>query len=211
MLPHLPVFIEKIYLGLLLAAPLGPVSFEMIKRGLTSGFWPSFSVRLGGGVANVLCLALTCFGLSYLVEYSLLVNTLGLGGVFLLFYLGYKTLTSKSQFNESSTSAGKESILSGLVLGFYLGIFNPVALAFWPGVFASSLRDVNQIGLSDFFENSFILIGILLWGAGLSFLSSLGKKFLSLNKLKLIAKVSGLLIIAYAFKSLYHMFDRIFL
>jgi len=34
--------IEKIILGVILAAPLGPVTVEMIKRGLNRGFWAAF-------------------------------------------------------------------------------------------------------------------------------------------------------------------------
>ena len=104
--------------------------------------------------------------------------------------------------------SGSYTPWSGIVLGFYLGIFNPVALAFWPGVFASSLKDVHEIGLMDFFENSFILAGILIWGAGLSFVASLGNRFLSYGKLQVVAKISGVLIILYGCKSLYYLVLR---
>ena len=206
-LAYSTVFIEKIYLGLLLAAPIGPVSLEMIKRGLTSGFWSSFSIRLGGGIANILCLVVTCFGLSQLSEFSLLINSLGFLGVFLLFYLGYSTL--KQDLVLDNGNGSKKNLRNGLLLGFYLGVFNPVALAFWPGIFASSLKNIHDIGLQDLFENSFILLGILLWGAGLSFVSSWGGKLFSFSKLKLIAKLSGFLIILYGCKSLYHMLERV--
>lgn len=204
---YLPSFIDKIYLGLLLAAPLGPVSLEMIKRGLTSGFWSSFSVRLGGGLANFLCLALTCFGLSRLAQFSFLLNILGFLGVFLLFFLGYKTISQDFSLDKSLQK--EKTVLSGLLWGFYLAFFNPIALAFWPGIFASSLGDSSQIGFKDLIENSFILVGILLWGAGLSFVSSLGQKFFSFPKLALIARGSGFLILAYGFKSLYNMLERV--
>ena len=205
---HLVVFIEKIYLGLLLAAPLGPVSLEMIKRGLTSGFWSSFSIRLGAVAGNTLCLALTCVGLSKLSELSLLLNVLGFMGVFLLFYLGYTTLTQSMSLEEGA-SGPRKSVRSGLLWGFYLAIFNPVALAFWPGIFAASLGENPSIGLKDFFENTFILVGILLWGMSLSYFSSFGRKFLSLEKLGLIAKFSGVLILAYGTKNLYNMLERV--
>lgn len=204
--PYPLVLVDKIVLGLLLAAPMGPVSLEMIKRGLSSGFWSSFSIRLGGGVANLLCLALTCFGLSQISQWSFLVNSLGFIGVSLLFYLGYTTLRQDINFKSSVT---KNTVSNGLFWGFYLGIFNPVALAFWPGIFASSLTDSQSVGILDFFQNSLILVGILLWGAGLSFVASLGQRFLNLSKLRTVTKISGVLILLYGFKSLYHMLDKI--
>ena len=44
--------LNKILLGVTLAAPIGPVSLEMIQRGLKSGFLSSFVVRLGAAVAD---------------------------------------------------------------------------------------------------------------------------------------------------------------
>lgn len=204
---YLLVLTDKIYLGLLLAAPLGPVSLEMIRRGLASGFWSSFSVRLGGAIANLLCLALTCFGLSQLHKFSALINILGFLGVFLLFYLGYKTISNPLNL-DSSKGEGK-SFRSGLKWGFYLALFNPVSLAFWPGIFAASLGDAPNIGLKEFLENTFILVGILLWGMGLSSLCSFGRRFFDINKLNFMAKTAGILIILYGVKSCYHMLERL--
>ena len=46
-----------------LAAPIGPVSLEMIQRGLKSGFLSSFVVRLGAAVGNLLCLLVSYYSI----------------------------------------------------------------------------------------------------------------------------------------------------
>ena len=201
------LILSKIWLGIALAAPIGPVSIEMIKRGLSQGFMASFSIRLGGALGNLLCLILTCFGLSFLNESPTLVLSLSLIGAFLLFYLGYSALTKKVELNlEEQTKAMK----SGLLWGFYLAIFNPIAFAFWPGIFASSITDISSIGMKDFLQNAVIIVGVLIWGAFLSFLASLGKKTLNQRKANLITKVSGSIIILYSFKMFFNFIQKIY-
>ena len=62
----LTTILNKILLGISLAAPLGPVNIEIIKRGLAYGFWPAFSVRLGGAITNSVCLLIAYFSIGKL-------------------------------------------------------------------------------------------------------------------------------------------------
>ncbi len=89
---ELAFIVKKLILGMTLAAPIGPVSVEMIKRGLSHGFLSAFSVRLGGAFGNSLCLLAAYYGLSYLVAYPHIFNILGVIGSLLLIYMGYSTL-----------------------------------------------------------------------------------------------------------------------
>lgn len=196
---------NKILLGIALAAPIGPVSLEMINRGLTQGFFAAFSIRLGGVIGNLLCLILACLGLTYLKDLPFVFYSLSLLGIILLFIMGYKAFTAKVDLSKTSTNS---AFKSGLSWGFYLAVFNPVALAFWPGVFANSVSDINSIGFSDFFVNLFILVGVLLWGAILSFSASLGKEFFNQRTATLVTKFSGLAIIFYSFKMLYEFINK---
>ena len=197
---------SKIWLGIALAMPIGPVSIEMIKRGLSQGFLASFSIRLGGAVGNLLCLLLACLGLSYLQNSPFLVHVLSFVGGTMLFTLGYQALTKEVNLESNSKGALK----SGLLWGFYLAVFNPVALVFWPGIFAHSVEDISSIGLRDFFQNSFIILGVLLWGATLSLLASLGKKSLDKKKAKIITKASGLILVLYSFNMFYKLIEKVY-
>lgn len=88
----LEIIVTKIILGISLAAPIGPVNAEMIKRGLSTGFWGSFNVRLGGAIANIILLLLAYFGLGSIIKYPKVIFTISIIGVIALIYLGVKNI-----------------------------------------------------------------------------------------------------------------------
>ena len=45
--------IQQIVLGISLAAPVGPINIEMLKRGIERGFWHAWVVGIGGMTADV--------------------------------------------------------------------------------------------------------------------------------------------------------------
>ena len=84
--------ITKILLGFSLAAPIGPVNVEMIKRGLAAGFWSAFNVRVGGASANLLMLLLAYFGLAKISQYPRIVAMIATVGSLILIYSGIKNI-----------------------------------------------------------------------------------------------------------------------
>ncbi|MGM2834842.1 LysE family transporter, partial [Bacillus cereus group sp. Bce025] len=46
--------IQQIVLGISLAAPVGPINIEMLKRGIERGFWDAWVVGIGGMTADIL-------------------------------------------------------------------------------------------------------------------------------------------------------------
>ena len=199
---------EKILLGVTLAAPIGPVSVEMIKRGLQRGFWSAFSVRLGGAVGNTLCLIGTYLGLSYLMAKPMVINILGLLGSLLLLYMGISTLRK----NIAAVNIDDGNIsYNGIKLGLYLAIMNPVALVFWPGIFAVSINPQQLIdvhNISIFLLNLFIIIGVLIWGAGLSLVLAFFGRVLNKSIIGVLTKIAGLLMIFYGCKYAYCVYMR---
>ncbi len=197
---------EKLMLGVTLAAPIGPVSIEMIKRGLSNGFWSAFSIRLGGAIGNTLCLIGTYLGLSQIMGHHHVMNTLGLLGAVLLLYMGISTFRKSATVIDLSTPAIKKH--NGLLWGFYLSVVNPVALVFWPGVFAASMGSVDTISLSGFLLNLFVIAGVLIWGAGLSLTLAFGNHILNKKAINNLTKIAALLMICYGFKYAYCVYIR---
>lgn len=197
---------EKLMLGVTLAAPIGPVSIEMIKRGLSNGFWSAFSIRLGGAIGNTLCLIGTYLGLSQIMGHHHVMNTLGLLGAVLLLYMGISTFPKSATVIDLSTPAIKNH--NGLLWGFYLSVVNPVALVFWPGVFAASMGSVDTLSLSGFLLNLFVIAGVLIWGAGLSLTLAFGNHVLNKKAINNLTKIASLLMICYGFKYAYCVYMR---
>src|SRR5213594_2563169 len=57
-----------VLLGLSIAAPLGPVNVEIIRRGLRSGFQAALRVGLGSTLAELLYVAITYLGVAPLIS-----------------------------------------------------------------------------------------------------------------------------------------------
>ncbi len=198
---------QKLLLGVTLAAPIGPVSVEMIKRGLRHGFLSAFSVRLGGALGNILCLMGAYFGLSQLFSHAWLLNTLGGIGALLLLYMGY--MGFKKGIKDLDLDADID-VQNGLGWGFYLAIANPVALVFWPGIFAATMDPEVGVTLSGFFLNLFIILGVLLWGGGLSAALAFAHHKFTKNVIVRISQVAGLAMIYFGLTYLYTVAQRLF-
>ena len=193
------MILNKILLGIGLALPIGPVSAEMIKRGLQDGFWAAFNIRVGGAIGNTLCLVCAYFGLSFIVKYELIFSLIGLIGAALLFYMGVTTLlkVSKEISIKSSLSPKKAYFMSNsLILGFILAVANPIGIVFWLGISAAGFEGASDvISIIDFAQNLFIIVGVLLWGATLSLILEFSRRILTDNFIKGITLASGLILV----------------
>lgn len=197
---------KKLILGMTLAAPIGPVSVEMIKRGLRHGFLSAFSVRLGGALGNSLCLLAAYYGLSFLISYPFLFNGLGIVGALLLIYMGYKSLqktTDDLSFDETT------DMKNGLRWGLYLAIANPFAFIFWTGIFAATLDSTQAVDHRVFFENLLIIVGVLIWGAGLSTVLGFGHRFLNKKVIVRLSQLAALFMFYFGLKYLWVICSRL--
>ncbi len=197
---------KKLILGMTLAAPIGPVSVEMIKRGLRHGFLSAFSVRLGGALGNSLCLLAAYYGLSFLISYPFLFNGLGIVGALLLIYMGYKSLqktTDDLSFDETT------DMKNGLRWGLYLAIANPFAFIFWTGIFAATLDSTQAVDHRVLFENLLIIVGVLIWGAGLSTVLGFGHRFLNKKVIVRLSQLAALFMFYFGLKYLWVICSRL--
>lgn len=207
------MYLEKILLGVTLAAPIGPVSLEMIKRGLSNGFLSAFIIRLGGAIGNTLCLIAAYFGLSLISKSSSTLAICSLAGSMVLIYLGAKSfLDKRSHLLSLKLDIPKYSLGNGLLTGFILSVANPIAVVFWLGIFAAthdhSLASQNWIGLV---ENFAIIGGVLLWGFCLSCTLELGKRFFNQKLIQIITAIAGLMLIYFGIKYGYKAISQLML
>jgi threonine/homoserine/homoserine lactone efflux protein len=200
------IIFEKLGLGITLAAPIGPVSIEMIKRGLRNGFWASFNIRLGAAIGNTLCLIGTYLGLSQIMGNSKIMTILGLFGAILLLYMGITTFRKSATVIDLSIPTANTK--NGLMCGFYLSIISPVALVFWPGIFAASMGSADTINLTNFLLNLFIIVGVLIWGVGLSLVLSFCRNILNKKFINILTKIAALLMIFYGLKYAYCVYTH---
>lgn len=203
--------LTKILLGISLAAPIGPVNTEMIKRGLTNGFWGAFSVRLGGAVANSVCLLIAYFGLGQLIKHQTILFVVSCLGALILIYMGITTIikATSTKFiglapkNSNMFNKQKQhySINNGLLVGMALAFTSPIGLMFWLGTFAATIQqDSSNLNVTDLLINFFIIVGVLLWGAFISLILHFGSKIIDNKKLRIVSCLSGLILIYFGVK-----------
>ena len=199
--------LSKFILGITLAAPLGPVSIEMIQRGLSRVFLSSFSIRLGGVIGNTLCLILSLMGLTSLLQFPWALNILGLMGGLVLCHMGIQSWRKSFRPIQRESS---QSLDNGILLGFYLSLANPVALVFWLGIFAADLESEASFSLDTLLPELMILVGVLCWGAGLASIASLGRQWLSPRRLILVTRLSSALLVCFGLKYMWAVLEKIF-
>lgn len=188
----------KIALGISLAAPPGPVSIELVKRGVSKGFKAAFAVCLGAALGDYFCLLVTYLGLAQFISTDTAKGIVWLTGSMILLVLGYQTIKqdiSKKMFDSDEASENKNSI----GLGFTLAIANPMSIVWWVGVFSATMGSAEalEISFNQLMFNSWIIVGVMIWMGFLCFISSLGKRLINEKALHVVSKIAGLSLMAF--------------
>ena len=189
--------LEKVLLGITLAAPIGPVSLEIIRRGLTRGFLAALLICVGAIIGDGLCLGAAFLGLHSISEYVPIMNGLGLVGAIFLLYLGFTNLKNCNQEFDFSANTTNTGVIKSIFLGFVLAVVNPLSLVFWISIFAASTVGTDEI---TFLPNSFILVGVLIWSTSLCTFLTISKNILNKNFIKVVIMLSSILLLYYGCK-----------
>lgn len=204
----LQIILDKILLGFSLAATIGPLNIEMIKRGVSGGFWAAFSIRLGGAITNTICLIVAYFGLGALIKsHQNIIPIIYYLGSIVLIYMGISTiinsLSGESAISHNSNQTNiSYSYKNGILTGIILSAISPVGIMFWLTSFSASISINKNVALNfeDLLINFFIIIGVLLCGGLMSGLLYFGNKFINNKTLKIISIFSGMLLIYFGGK-----------
>lgn len=197
--------LQNIILGLSLAAPIGPVNLEIIKRGLNSGFRQAFLTSIGAMSADATYLTLIFFGLTAFLNIALMKIVLGLGGSFILIYLGF--VSAKDFFHQHADSKNRQRRIfkSSFITGYFLAISSPLTIVWWTGVFGALLASQTgaQTTFSAFLSCLSILLGCFLWGFFLAIALHWGRKIINENIAGFISLVAGIFLMAFGIYFLY--------
>ena len=202
--------LQNILLGLTLAAPIGPVNLEIIKRGLNSGFKQAFLTGTGAMCADTTYLILIFFGLTSFLNFSFMKIFLGIAGSFILIYLGvisagdfFFTTNQHKKSNKESTN--RRLFHSSFVTGYVLAISSPMTIVWWTGVFGALLaaQTITHTNISAFFSCLSILLGCFLWVFFLAAALHWGKKIINKKITRRISLFAGIFLIGFGIYFLY--------
>jgi threonine/homoserine/homoserine lactone efflux protein len=200
--------IQNILLGLTLAAPIGPVNLEIIKRGLNSGFKQAFLTGAGAMSADTTYLTLIFFGLTAFLNIAFMKIFLGIAGSIILIYLGALSVKEFFRTAKNNNKTAQRLFKSSFATGYVLAISSPMTIVWWTGVFGALLASQTNspTNLSAFFSCLFILLGCFLWVFSLAAALHFGKKFINEKTTKFISLVAGIFLIGFG---LYFMYQAI--
>jgi threonine/homoserine/homoserine lactone efflux protein len=195
--------------GLGVAAPIGPVNIEIIRRGLRSGFREAFALGMGAVTADGIYLALVCLGVSRIAEYSAVRVTLLALGVVMLEALGVMALrdakrvrqvghlSGLSDSNDAPPNASDRvvrttSSLRCYGLGMAMMATNPLSMAAWLGFSSIVLGSAANNPMAYVWFALSVPAGCATWVVFISSVLHFGRRFVNVTVLRAVNIVGGL-------------------
>lgn len=198
------LIVSSILLGLSIAAPVGPINIEIMRRGLTYGFWSAFCVGLGGMSSDLLLMAAMFFGMGIFLTWTWVQVALMLVGCIVLVHAGWTSLRAREEWRveEDYERRHKGQALLSYVRGVIIAGTNPMNLLFWISIYGSvlsgALQEENMF--RSFIISSMVFLGIGLWNANLAFFVHFGRYLVNSSLLKWIQGIASLILIYYGLK-----------
>ena len=188
-----------IFLGVSLAAPIGPVNAAQLDTGIKNGFLHAWIFGIGALIADVLYMSMVYVGIGQIIDSTLVKTILWSFGCFVLTYTGVESLLSLHKI-ELVMKSGKKTLLKrSFLTGFFMSLLNPLTILFWLGIYGSVLAETAE----TFAKNQLtifslaIIAGIILWDTIMATISSGARRLLSIGLLKIISIISSLSMIGF--------------
>jgi threonine/homoserine/homoserine lactone efflux protein len=182
----LPLLGKGLLLGWSVAWPPGPINSEMLRRGLSRGFWPAYSVGLGACSGDFLWAVSVSLGAGALARMPAVFPALTVISFILLIVLAV-TFTRNALRGWRALKAGQEiarpapaldSSRGGYLLGIGMALSSPWNIAFWLAVFSQQSGETPGVTSTLLFAAS-VVAGAAIWGFFFCTAVRLGARFAS--------------------------------
>lgn len=190
------LFVKSLFLGLAIAAPLGPIGALCINRTLERGFVAGIAGGLGTALADGVYATLAAFGFAAFSDALGVIDTpLRLvGGAFML-WLGWKSMTPRPALAAAKISA--RDLVSTTAATFLLTITNPMTILSFAAIFAGLGLASGTGPLDALLVVSGVLVGSMLWWGVLSGGVALARHRLPEAFALWVSRLSGVVLIAF--------------
>lgn len=214
MLSGIQLVLAGLGIGLLMAAPLGPVNVIVIQRAVSSGFWGGLAAGLGAVLGDGILAAAAAFSVAAISDViSAYGDGIQLAGGVLLVGFGLALLMSRpvmtTPVNERSHLLQHTGIIPQT---FILTVTNPGAIlgmAAMVGGLGSLIGGLNT-NLEALILVASIMGGSLLWWLGLSELIATIRHKLTDGRLKWINRIAGTILFGFGVVLLVEVLRRCF-
>jgi threonine/homoserine/homoserine lactone efflux protein len=196
--------IQGIKIGLLVAAPPGPVGILCIRQTLTYGVFAGLFAGLAASIADGFYSCIASLSAGYVNK---LMEKHGewfylIGGCFLV-YLGLKFILSKVDFNKTLQSTKPKHLLSSFSYTFFLSLASPMTTFLFIGWFtATGIFEHSLTGTDIVHIIIGVFCGAMFWWVILVGIVHVTKKKLRNDVFHVLNKASGTAILGYGLYTL---------
>lgn len=191
------LFLKGIFVGFLIAAPVGPVGILCAQRTLQLSLSAGLTAGLGAAVADAIFGAVAAFGLTFVAHILLENETLFrlIGGVLLL-VLGARTFRKPPPDLDQRIEVTANHHTGGFISTFALTITNPITIMSFGPVFVAANAIVQPGSLAAAWT---LIVGVFagsaLWWLLLCTGISLFRRKVTESHMRWINKLSGVVIL----------------
>ncbi|SHJ08309.1 LysE family translocator [Aquimarina spongiae] len=193
--------LEGYVIGLGMVIFIGPVFFLLLNSSLQSGVKAGVAVALGIIVSDIICVALCYYGLSSVITIEKNQFWIGVVGSIIILILGISYLLKKAEITSEMT-ASSMNLRAFFLKGFSVNFFNPFVFVVWISAFNYGKHKYPE-RYSLLLFMTFILLGILTTDLLKVFLSKKVKRFISLKRLTIFFRLTGVILILFSIRLLY--------
>ena len=203
MLSAIQLVLAGLGIGLLMAAPIGPVNVLVIQRVVAKGFWAGLAAGLGAVLGDGVLAAAGAFSIAAISDVILAYgDTIQLIGGVLLVAFGIALLVRRPVMTTPPHERSHILEHMGIIpQTFILTVTNPGAvlgMAAMIGGLGSLIGGLNT-NLEALILVVSVMGGSLLWWLGLSELVAKFRHKLTDNRLKVVNRIAGLILLGFGF------------
>ncbi|MBV9571685.1 MAG: LysE family transporter [Alphaproteobacteria bacterium] len=212
---YLTVIVLGFLIGLIAAIPIGPVNLLVVRRTLAYDPLHGFMTGVGAVLADAVYASITGFGFTAIARMiSGHSTTLQIVGGLMLFFFGAKMFFAPSNLRlEEGVQAGESKtlpLLRAMASTFALAVTNPATLFAFTAMFAGVAGIVGQEATyhGAIFLVAGVLAGSTFWWFALTSITGLFHKKIDERIMRLINKVSGVIVTLFGVGVFLHLILR---
>ncbi|MGB3327351.1 MAG: LysE family transporter [Thermomicrobiales bacterium] len=185
--------------GIVLAAPVGPINVEILRRGLLISPKAGWLVGIGAMTADTIFATIIVSGVSGIADRPALRAPLFLAGAAMVGWIGIASIR-ESRRGAIVLEAKARGASRSFVTGFLMAALNPMGIVYWLSVgsalVAEAVAKVGKAGSPVLVGGVFL--GIFCWVSGLALAIRLGRHRVNAQALRWITGVSGVILVGFA-------------
>lgn len=185
--------------GVALAAPIGPINIEIIRRGIRDGFLHGWLVGLGALSADTVYAMVIVSGLASFADNEGIRLVLYVAGGVMLTWVGWSSVKTALRGIEGRADDVPKPRGRSYVTGLLMAAFNPMGIVYWltvgAGLAADAVSRVGESGAPVLVIG--VMVGILLWVSTLSVIAQVSRRFVTGHGMRWVTGVSGAIIIGF--------------